>query len=804
MSEPTDVRCERDWEGEPCDGVIKTSGICSECGHPPRTPDRRRSERSPRSLAQEREPLGPDRTSRAEPSTPSTTSEGSRSRGLFELPELPAGLSAKRSPAVLPESVLLRRRHRCGNCTTELARGADDRLLTPEGHCDNCGHRYSLTIKLREGDVVGADRYEVIGPVARGGQGLIYAALDLNFEIDRPGSDHSSEERSNKEQSEADRPIRSWVALKGLLDTEDKAADEAHRQELRFLTSVSHPNIVKVRDFVERDGAHYIVMDYVQGVSLGELVGPGEGSPLPPADAVRYLLRLLSALGYLHRRGLVYCDLKPENVMVSPEDLTLIDLGGVRRDGEVSPFFSTAGFRAPELEKSRDGGATRPRPPSVASDLYAAARTLAVLVLGRFPQMTSEYRHSLPPAATFPVLARYDSLRRVMVKGTARDPEGRFRDAEEMADELVGVLREIVARDEGIRTSAVSRWFDDITHPTGEDADGRRIVPAWSALPAVQVDRDAPNRSLLMAVPVREEPVQAVRQLEALSAASPAALEVRLLLARARIEAHEPTRARRAPATTSDQPSQDQPGAPDEPDEPDGLATVRGELEELARSHPREWRVRWYQGLAELSAGRPDRAVRAFDDVYSQVPGELVPRLALAMAAEVGGDVDRAAELFDVVSSVDSQITSAAFGLGRCRLDPYDRISAYERVPRSSRAFVLAQTRIIELLVRADADAAPDPGTLDRAAGILNKIEEDLRPEQHCRLRLAILRAALRLVRSGTPPADRTVLGCALTERDLGFRREETLRELATWTPARDAQIRLIDEANQARPWTWR
>ncbi|MBL7489987.1 protein kinase [Frankia sp. AgB1.9] len=749
--------------------------------------------------APRREPPYSGGTSRAGTSTSGSTSGGSRSsQGLFDLPRLPVGLLLTGAPAVLPESELLPSRHRCGNCTTELTRGKNDQLVSPEGRCDACGHPYSFTVKLREGDVVGANRYEVLGPVARGGQGLIYAAIDRNLAIDRsddrPDDDRPDDDRPGNDPSD-DGPIRSWVALKGLLDSENRAADEAHRQELRFLTSVSHPNLVKVRDFVERDGAHYIVMDYVRGVSLGALVGPGDRSPLRPADAVRYLLRLLSAIGYLHRRGLIYCDLKPENVMVTSEDLTLIDLGGVRRaDDGVSPFFSTAGFRAPELEKNQHGGTIRSRPPSIASDLYAAARTLAVLVLGRFPRMTSDYRHSLPPSDRFPVLAEYDSLRRVMVKGMAPDPEDRFGDAEEMADELVGVLREIVAREQGERISAVSRWFDDVTHPTGEGADGRPVVPAWSALPAIRVDRDDPNRSLLAVVPVREEPARAVQQLEELSAASPAALEVRLLLVRARIEAHEPTGARRKVTTASGEPGEA---------EQDGLARAREDLAELATIHPRDWRVRWYQGLVELSAGRPDRAVLAFDEVYSQVPGELFPRLALAMAAEAAGDVDRAGKLFDVVSSVDSQITSAAFGLGRCRPDPAARVSAYERVPRSSRAFVPAQTRTIELLTRADADEPPEPETLDRAAGFLRRIEDDLRPEQNCRLRLAILRAALRLVRSGTAPAGMTVLGCALTERDLGFRQEQTLRELAARTPDRGERIRLVDEANKVRPWTW-
>ncbi|EIV91186.1 serine/threonine-protein kinase [Frankia sp. QA3] len=670
---------------------------------------------------------------------------------LLEAPSVPVGL------------------RECAGCGAPVARPGQSGTVALDGTCGMCGHRYSFTVKLRPGERVG--RYTVHGVIAHGGLGWVYAATDDNL-----GGDD----------------VQAWVVLKGLLDAANPEARRIAEGERRILTTVSHPAIVKILDYVAHAGEDYIVMEYVPGISLTGLTDTGppgpDGRPDPPApaDVLRYLLRVLPALGHLHRMGLVYCDFKPDNVMVTASGVKLIDLGGARRlDDLVSGYLSTPGYRAPELDDDgeRPGGIERAAP-SVTTDIFAVARTLARLVLGRFPGFVDAYRHVLPPRRAHLPLREFESLDRLLRRATATDPQRRFQSVTELADELVGVLYEIVARTEGPVPPLASRWFDAAGHPTGE-AGPAGPPAAWEVLPDLRVDQDDPCAPALTAGPDEDPTALAAR----LAAIVPVTTEVHLSLARARIRAGQ-------------------------------LGEAARTLDTAAAAAPREWRIDWYRGLAALVARRPGLAAAAFDRVYSQVPGELAPRLALATAladvATTAGSArereaarERAAELFDVVGAIDPGVTSAAFGLARCRTDPTDKIAAYQRVPRSSSAYTASRVRMIGVLVarvlRTDSPAAGSAALL-RAAALLADPLLDLGERRRAELRRDIFTAALELVAAGHPPPDGprppTLLGRAMTERELRFGLAETYREMARLAPDRAGRVRLIDRANRARPRT--
>ena len=236
-----------------------------------------------------------------------------------------------------------RSRRTSASAPTAAPRSAAPATASPgrtEGFCAKCGNPYSFTPKLKAGDLV-ADQYEVAGCLAHGGLGWIYLARDRNV---------------------SDR----WVVLKGLLNTGDEDALAVAIVERQFLAQVEHPLIVEIYNFVTHDGAGYIVMEYVGGTSLKQILkermraNDGVFDPLPVDQALAYILEVLPAFTYLHDLGLVYCDFKPDNLIQVGDAVKLIDLGGVRRiDDDGRRIYGTVGYQAPEVARLGHHGRLR-------------------------------------------------------------------------------------------------------------------------------------------------------------------------------------------------------------------------------------------------------------------------------------------------------------------------------------------------------------------------------------------------------------------------------------------------------------
>ncbi|WP_455402963.1 tetratricopeptide repeat protein [Streptomyces bambusae] len=354
--------------------------------------------------------------------------------GLVTVPEVPR---PDPSTAVLENPEVPERKRFCSrsDCGAPVGRSRGDRPGRTEGFCTKCGHPYSFVPKLRAGDVVHG-QYKVAGCLAHGGLGWVYLA------VDRAVSDR-------------------WVVLKGLLDTGDQDAMAAAISERRFLAEIEHANIVRIYNFVEhldhRTGSldGYIVMEYVGGKSLKEIANErrlpdGRRDPLPVEQACAYGIEALEALGHLHSRNLLYCDFKVDNAIQQQNQLKLIDMGAVRRMGDnKSALYGTVGYQAPEVAEL---GA------SVASDLYTVGRTLAVLTFD-FQGYTNVFADSLPDPEHIEVFRRYESFYRLLVRATDPDPGRRFASAQEMAEQLTGVLREVVALQTGRPRPQLSTLF---------------------------------------------------------------------------------------------------------------------------------------------------------------------------------------------------------------------------------------------------------------------------------------------------------------------------------------------------------
>jgi serine/threonine-protein kinase PknG len=411
------------------------------------------------------------------------------------------------------------------------------------------------------------------------------------------------------------------------------------------------------------------------------------------------------------------------------------------------------GYQAPEIA---DEG------PSISSDLFTVGRTLAVMILD-FKGYQSAFKFTLPALEDTPLFQQNDSLYRLLLKSTATNPDSRFQSADEMAEQLVGVLREIVAAEQSTPKPAVSTLFTS-------DFRGRPDAPDWRTLPALRVAADDAAAAFL-ATMTTGDPSDAIEALRTAPVRSP---EIDLRLARALIEAGQGEEAEQV-------------------------------LAALAVADPWDWRVPWYRGLGALAAGAPDQARAFFGAVYADLPGELAPKLAMAVAAESAADPSAAERPYDVVSGTDPGYTTACFGLARCRLAAGDRagaVEAYNRVPEQSSSYLQAQIEAARVLVEHNGSSLPVLADLTRASTTVDHLVLD--DAQRASLTRDLLTAALQLLSTGHITADPhlTVLGEPLTEQRLRLGLERAYRALARLAPTPDERIRLVDQANQVRPRT--
>jgi serine/threonine-protein kinase PknG len=205
----------------------------------------------------------------------------------------------------------------------------------------------------------------------------------------------------------------------------------------------------------------------------------------------------------------------------------------------------------------------------------------------------------------------------------------------------------------------------------------------------------------------------------------------------------------------------------------------------------------------KLAEGQPAEARKHFDQVYFDLPGEVAPKLALGLAAELAGDLSVAIKMYDLVSRTDPGFVSAVFGLARCHHASGDRkaaVAALDRIPPSSALYLRSRIEVARLLIRWD-HAAPGAGELAEASSVA----ESLSPDGMSKFTLAsqVLGVALDLVCSHSVKEDRAikVLGSPLEEVRLRAGLEHSLRSMAHLATGEE-RIRLVDQANQVRPRT--
>lgn len=616
-----------------------------------------------------------------------------------------------------------------------------------KGFCSACGTPYDFRPKLLAGETL-FGQYEISGAVAFGGMGWVYLGKDIT--------------------------LNRYVVVKGLLNSSDPNLAKAAIAERQFLAEVKHPNIVNVYTCVTDNGSSadgggaqaYTIMEYVGGVTLKSL--RKERGPLPVAEVLAYMYPVLLAFGYMHANGLIYNDFKPDNVMLEEGDIKVIDLGGVCRmtqaDGDI---YSTIGYAAPELNTLG---------PSAMSDLYTIGRTIAVLVT-EFKGFQSTYKNSLKTPTDEPIYRQYDSLYRFLQKACHENPNMRFQSADEMAEQLVGVLREVVARDSGTVRVFESRIF-------GPDTLGMREVPDIDDTHGINV-LDIDSLPLLKMNP-EDQATNFI--LSNMGGGNPRRLKY--LLTRAITQFPNSIEALFAVSRNSI-------FLGDYDDAEKYLAMI----EDI---DPFDWRVIWYRGLAYIAQGKPVEALKAFDTCYGEVPGELAVKLAIAIAAELSGDTAQAIHYYECIAKTDPGYATALFGLGRCLAATGKRqeaVDAFMLVGQTSSFYGDAQKAIAAALINNKPDA-PGVTELARASATIEALMLD-GAEGH-RLVRTLLSTTLDLLNAGRVKPTPGVMLFGRELSDVGVRSglELAYRNLAKLSEDNNAKISLVDIANKVRPRT--
>jgi beta-lactam-binding protein with PASTA domain/predicted Ser/Thr protein kinase len=240
-----------------------------------------------------------------------------------------------------------------------------------------------------------------------------------------------------------DQELGRRVAIKILNDrhANDDQFVERFRREAKNAAGLSHPNIVSIYDRGEAEGTYYIAMEYLDGRSLKELIV--SRGPAPIHVAIDYTRKILDALRFAHRNGIVHRDIKPHNVIVDPEGRAKVTDFGIARAGtsqmtEVGSIIGTAQYLSPEQAKGA--------PVDQTSDLYSVGIVLYELLTGKVPfsgdspvEIAMKHISATPdpPSTLRPEVP--EDLDMVVLRALAKTPEQRYQSAEEMDRDLARV-----------------------------------------------------------------------------------------------------------------------------------------------------------------------------------------------------------------------------------------------------------------------------------------------------------------------------------------------------------------------------
>ncbi|AJD90952.1 non-spific serine/threonine protein kinase [Jeotgalibacillus malaysiensis] len=262
-------------------------------------------------------------------------------------------------------------------------------------------------------------RYKVLRSIGSGGMANVYLARDMILDRD--------------------------VAVKVLRVDYVSEANMLKRfqREAQSATSLTHPNIVSMYDVGDEGDYYFLVMEYVEGMTLKQYIQ--EHSPLDLDDAINIMLQLTSAIAHAHHNGIIHRDIKPQNILIDQEgNIKITDFGiamalSATAITQTNSVMGTVHYLSPE--QARGGTASKK------SDIYSLGIVMYELITGTLPyegespiSIALKHLQSDLPRPSEVVEDLPQSLENVILKAAAKDPHYRYASADEMTEDLKTVL----------------------------------------------------------------------------------------------------------------------------------------------------------------------------------------------------------------------------------------------------------------------------------------------------------------------------------------------------------------------------